>query len=73
MANRDRIEYYNADCPAGRDLIAAIDSSMVPPVGAKISIRKVTWEVMFVSYCLDDAGCSTLSRMRACVNLLPAE
>lgn len=63
------IEFYDADGKPGHDLIAVAESSMVPPVGSKISIRKQRWEVISVTYALDDADDSLLTRMRANVDL----
>jgi len=50
IQNRDSVEFYD-----GEHLIAQAWSSMVPPVGAKISIRKEVWTVRRVTYALDYA------------------
>ena len=50
IQNRDSVEFYD-----GKHLIAQAWSSMVPPVGAKISIRKEVWTVLRVTYALDHA------------------
>jgi len=63
------IEFYNADGTPGRDLVQSVESPMVPPVGSKISIRKQTWEVVNVTYALDEADNPMIARMRANVDL----
>ena len=50
IQNRDSVDFYD-----GEHLIAQAWSSMVPPVGAKISIRKEVWTVLRVTYALDHA------------------
>lgn len=64
MIIRDRIEYYGTD----DKLIAVANSSMVPPVSSKISIRKQTWEVVNITYALDYAD-EHYSSMRANIDL----
>ena len=49
--NRDSVEFYD-----GAHLIAQAWSSMVPPVGAKISIRKKVWTVHKLTYALNQAN-----------------
>lgn len=61
---KDRIEFYD-----GNNLVAAINSDMVPPTESKISIRGVIWEVVSVTYALDHADSIGDSRMRANVDL----
>lgn len=62
---KDRIEFYD-----GNNLVAAINSAMVPPTESKISIRGATWEVVSVTYALDYADDPMGgSRMRANVDL----
>lgn len=58
------IEFYERDA-----LIAQVSSEMVPPVGAKISIRKEVWEVVCVTYALDYADDPHGKGMRANVDL----
>ena len=60
----DRIEFYDGDA-----LIAHVSSVMVPPVGAKISIRKEVWEVVRVTYAIDYADDPQGKGMRANVDL----
>ncbi len=62
--NRDAIEFYD-----GKNLISRVRSSMVPPVGAKISIRKQVWSVLRVTYALDHADEVHERGMRANVDL----
>ena len=50
MKNNDKVEFYN-----GKNLVAAVNSSMVPPIGSYISIRKKTWEIVAVSFAVDHA------------------
>jgi hypothetical protein len=69
MIYDDGIEFYNVDGTPGRDLIATVKSPMVPPTGAKISIRKRTWEVVSVTYALDDSDDRSMAKMRANVDL----
>ena len=68
MENRDRIEFYGDD---GK-MVASVMSSMVPQVGAKISIRKKVWEVVSVTYALDYADKMNERGMRANVDLRAA-
>lgn len=65
----DKIEFYNADGEPGRDLVATVDSGMVPHINSLISIRQETWEVVSVSYALDDADDCNQRKMRANVEL----
>ena len=53
------IEFYDGDT-----MVAYVKSSMVPPVGAKINIRKQTWEVVRVTYAL--LITPTTRKARAC-------
>ena len=54
-------------------LIAVCQSSMVPPVGGLISIRKETFQVSAVTYVLDNSDYPAQSRMRANVTLVDPE
>jgi len=65
----DTIEYYDIIAVSGRDLIATVKSSMVPPPEAKISINSKVWEVVSVTYALDYSDAVTFARMRANVDL----
>lgn len=62
----DFIEFYDGD-----SLVAYVKSSMVPPVGSKISIRGKTWTVARVTYALDHADDPQGKGMRANVDLKP--
>ena len=64
IQNRDSVEFYD-----GEHLIAQVWSSMVPPVGAKISIRKEVWAVLRVTYALDHADEMHERGMRANVDV----
>lgn len=65
IENRDTVEFYD-----GMHLIAQARSSMVPPVGAKISIRKEVWTVQRVTYALDHADKMHERGMRANVDVV---
>ena len=62
----DFVEYY-----AGDSLECRINSSIVPAVGSKISIRKKTWVVKHVSYAIDYADKVAEQQTRANVELVP--
>jgi hypothetical protein len=62
--NIDSVEFYD-----GERMIAQALSSMVPPVGAKISIRKVVWVVQRVTYALDHADEMHERGMRANIDV----
>jgi hypothetical protein len=64
--NKDMIEYYDGD-----KILASVKSSMVPMVGAKISIRGKTWKVASVTYALDHADDFLRTGMRANIDLVP--
>ncbi len=66
----DTIEFYDGD---SRHPMAVMQSSMVPPIGAKISIRKKTWEVMAVTFALDHLDEPVERAMRANVSLRAAQ
>lgn len=63
----DSIEFYDGDT-----MVAQVKSAMVPPAGAKISIRGKTWVVLRVTYALDHADDPQGKGMRANVDLNPA-
>lgn len=65
IQNRDSVEFYD-----GKHLVAQAWSSMVPPVGAKISIRKEVWTVRRVAYALDHADDLHERGMRANVDVV---
>ena len=63
------IEFYVWDNVRSREsLLASVESSMVPPECAAISIGQ-TYYVRRVTYALDDAGDAARCRMRANVHL----
>lgn len=66
MSN-DCIEFY-----CGAEMIAAVRSSIVPTIKARISIRGKVWIVSRVTYALDYADKTTPERiMRANVDIYP--
>lgn len=66
MGMPDRIEFYDGD-----RLHASADSSMVPRLGEKISIRGKAWVVVRVTYALDHSDEPRDRRMRANVDISP--
>ena len=64
IQNRDSVEFYD-----GQHLLSQTWSSMVPPVGAKISIRGKVWTVQRVTYALDYADKMHERGMRANVDV----
>lgn len=58
----DCVEIY-----IGRKLVVTLNSSIVPLVGCKISISKVTYKVVEVTYAVDYADDSWRARMVAAV------
>jgi hypothetical protein len=62
---KNKIEFYDGD-----NLIAVVDSAIVPPVGSKINIRKKTWMVDGITYALDHASMISERCMRANVDLV---
>lgn len=67
MTNKDTIEFYDGD-----ELVARVASSMIPRVDDRISIRKKTWRVSFVSFSLDHANERAETAMRCNVQLVAA-
>lgn len=63
--NRDRIEFYVVD-----EMVARVESSMLPRVGDKINIRKKTWTVDTVSFSLDNVDDWSFISMRCNVQLV---
>lgn len=61
------IEFYER---GAKHPFAHADSSMVPPVGALISIRGKTYKVERVTYALDQPA-GDLPRMRANIDVAP--
>ena len=69
MSTNDTIEFYDGD-----KIVISVRSTMVPPEGSKISIRKQTWTVRRVTYAVDYAADYIQQRsMRANVDLEPDE
>ena len=64
---RTVIEFYEANTP---QMIAIVESAMVPTVGSMISIRGVTWKVASVSYAVDNASSYNDKVMRANIDLV---
>ena len=60
----DTLEFYD-----GNKLIACIGSSMVPPEGSFISIRKETWKVVQATFALDHADEPAFKSMRCNIDL----
>lgn len=67
MSTPNVIEFYDGDA-----LVTSVESSMVPPVGSKISIKKKVWSVVAVTYAVDYAESLHCKGMRANVDLKPA-
>ena len=65
MQGKEKIEFYLND-----KLLATVESTMVPTVESMISIRAITYEVISVTYALDNADeqCG-IKRMRANIDL----
>lgn len=61
-----RIEFYIGDADK---FIAFTDDGAVPPVGALINIRKVTYEVGRVTWTVDNADDVMNAKLRANVEL----
>lgn len=65
METRSLLEFYD-----GEKLLIRLSSAMVPPIGYYISIKKVTWLVVGVTYAIDYAENSQNERiMRANIDL----
>ena len=63
----DKVEYWN-DETAG--LIAVVKSSIVPPIGSIVNIRRRDWKVVSINYSVDAAD-EPQCVMRANVFLRP--
>lgn len=63
----DRVEFYNA---VTDKIVASVESSIVPKADSHISIRKVVWRVLSVTYALDNTDPGEQPRMRANVDLV---
>jgi hypothetical protein len=62
----DRLEFYNGH----GGMIAAVDSSIIPPMDSYINIRGVTYKVADITYALDHSdGLVTDRKMRANITL----
>jgi len=66
----DTIEFYN-----GENLITRVASSMTPPINSKISILGQAWEVVRVTFAIDQGWDNTFESrsLRANVDLFPWE
>ena len=63
MKKPDRVEFY-----AKGKMVVGLESSIVPRPGEMVSIRKQTWEVLFVSYAVDYADYMHARQM--CANVV---
>jgi len=63
---KDQICFYNNKT---QNMVAVVDSAMVPAIGSYIRIRKKVWRVLLVNYSLDSADDRVLARMRANIAL----
>ena len=66
---RDSIEFYHGKSK----LVASSQSSFRINVGDIINIRKKTWEVIRVTFALDNADYPESTAMRCNVDLTPME
>jgi hypothetical protein len=64
MSVESVVEFYDGD-----SIVSRVNSTMVPTVGSKISIRKEVWTVVNVTYALDYADKVFERQMRANVSL----
>jgi hypothetical protein len=60
----DTIEFYD-----GEALVCRVESSMIPVIGSKISIRKQVYTIMRVTFALDHADEPREKKMRCNVDL----
>lgn len=60
-----RMDFYDGD-----KLIVAVDAEIIPPVGARMSIRKQTYEVRRVTYAIDYSDNEVLKNLRANIDLV---
>ena len=63
---KDRIEFYNE---ATTRLVAVVESSMIPPVGSKVSICLETWTVKQVTFALDYSDDPIIRRLRCNIDI----
>ncbi|MBU3914399.1 hypothetical protein KKA14_02605 [bacterium] len=63
----DTIEFYD-----GKSLLASVDSSIIPPVGAKISIRKKTWKIVSATFAVDYSDDPYCRGMRCNIDVVKA-
>ena len=67
MSSESVVEFYDYH----DNLVASVDSAMVPPVGSHISIAKKTYSVRRVTYAVDNAHTAIANRtMRANVDVV---
>lgn len=64
-----RIEFYDGDA-AGH--MAVVEDGAVPRVGDLVSVRKVTWRVVAVTWAVDHADDWALTKLRANVSMTRA-
>jgi hypothetical protein len=68
MKIRDEINFWAND-----KLLASLSSSIVPLVGTFVNIKKKTYKITYVSYCVDYADRIMETRMRTNVELEPSK
>jgi len=64
MDNKDTVEYYLYD-----KLISVVRSSIVPPVGSLISIKKIVYKIKLISYAIDHAENRSERSMRCNIDI----
>ena len=64
MSNPDRVEFYGND-----QLIAALNTSIVPPRDSLINIRGKTWRVDLITYAIDHSDDEARKAIRVNVEL----
>lgn len=63
------LEFYNVGTSKH---FCCLDSSVVPPVGALVSIKGKAWKVIAVKYAVDHSDEVYQSRkLRACITAMP--
>lgn len=66
--SRDIVEIYEGDA-----ILVSSETSIVPPVGSLISIRKRTYEVVRITYAVDGADDWAIRRMRCNIDVKKAK
>jgi len=64
MESKSVIEFYSQS-----SMLTSVESSMVPPVGSYISIRKKVWRIGKVTFAVDYSDENVLRIMRCNVDL----